>query len=243
MVTSELLVIRDLGLMVGNHQLLQSLSFVLQSGEPVCVVGPNGAGKTTLLKVVAGLSRGYSGSVLLQQREVRDERPDRLAHIVGFVPQRLEHLPCFSVAEFLELSGNARKEAVTRLTDHVRNRYLPELSGGELQRVLLAGALAQGVRLLLLDEPTSNLDPTGRAEVEVLLDELAQEDVTLMMVTHDISLAVRCSTRLVIMSQGSISWSGGVNDEALVSELGKAYRCRFLRVEHHDLQRPLIVAQ
>ncbi len=241
--TSELLVVRDLSVTAGNQPLLASISFSMQAGEPICIVGPNGAGKTSLLKVVAGLSRGYSGSVLLQQREVRSERPDSLARTVGFVPQRLEHLPCFSVAEFLALSGGARREAVARLTGHIRERYLPELSGGELQRVLLAGALAQGVRLLLLDEPTSNLDPTGRAEVEALLDELGAEDVTLLMVTHDISLAVRCGMRLLIMSQGRISWSGRVGDEAVVPELEKAYRCRFVRIDHEHLKSPVIVAQ
>lgn len=207
------------------------------------VVGPNGAGKTTLLKVIAGLAKRYSGSVLVDQREVRNEGPQWLSRTVGFVPQRLEHLPCFTVREFLELSGDARKEPVARLTDHLRTRRLPELSGGELQRVLLAGALAQGVRLLLLDEPTSNLDPTGRAEVEMLLSELKREDVTLLMVTHDISLALRCSERLMIMSHGAISWSGRGDDDAVVSELEKVYQCRFVRVEHEDLHSSILVAQ
>ncbi len=241
--TSQLLVINNLDLSVGDHTLLRSVSLELQTGEPLSVVGPNGAGKTTLLKVIAGLSKHYSGSVLVDQREVRRERSEWLSRTVGFVPQRLEHLPCFTVGEFLELSGDARKEAVARLTDHLRSRYLPELSGGELQRVLLAGALAQGVRLLLLDEPTSNLDPTGRAEVEILLEDLRSEDVTLMLVTHDISLALRSSERLMIMSQGAVSWSGKGDDDAVVPELEKAYQCRFVRVEHEDLQSAILVAR
>ncbi len=241
--TSELLVIRNLGLAEGAHQLLRSISLELEVGEPLSVVGPNGAGKTTLLKVIAGLSKRYSGSVLVEQREVRKEGSEWLSRTVGLVPQRLEHLPYFTVREFLELSGGFRTQAVARLTEHLTTRCLPELSGGELQRVLLAGALAQGVRLLLLDEPTSNLDPTGQAEVEKVLDELRREDVTLMMVTHDVSLAVRCSTRLMIMSGGAISWSGRSDDDELVPELEKAYQCRFVRVEHKDLESSILVAQ
>ncbi len=241
--SSEILLIRNLDLSVGGHRLLGSISLELRAGEPLSVVGPNGAGKTTLLKVIAGLAKRYSGSVLVDQREVRNEGSQWLSRTVGFVPQRLEHLPCFTVREFLELSGDARKEPVARLTDHLRTRHLPELSGGELQRVLLAGALAQGVRLLLLDEPTSNLDPTGRAEVEMLLSELKREDVTLLMVTHDLSLALRCSDRLMIMSHGAISWSGRGDDDAVVSELERVYQCRFVRVEHEDLHSSILVAQ
>ncbi len=240
---SELLLIRNLDLSVGVHQLLRSVSLELRAGESLSVVGPNGAGKTTLLRVIAGLAKRYSGSVLVDRREVRNESAEWLSRTIGFVPQRLEHLPCFTVREFLELSGDARKESVARLTDHLRAKHLPELSAGELQRVLLAGALAQGVRLLLLDEPTSNLDPTGRAEVEMLLEELRQADVTLLMVTHDISMAIRCSTRLMIMSHGGISWSGRGDDDGVVPELEKAYQCRFVRVEHEDLDGSILVAR
>jgi len=242
-VSSELLLIQDLSLTIAGRALLSSISLSLKPRARICIVGPNGAGKTSLLRVIAGLCKGSSGTALLQGREISDYTPDGLAQIVGFVPQRLEYLPAFSVSEFLELSGYARQDVVLRLTQHLLFRYLPELSAGELQRVLLAGALAQGVKLLLLDEPTSNLDPTGKTEVEQVLRELVDEDLALLIVTHDISLALRTAQQIVIMSQGTISWSGDTCEESMLSELERGYQCSFMRIDHPDLQGPVIVAR
>jgi ABC-type polar amino acid transport system ATPase subunit len=99
------------------------------------------------------------------------------------------------------------------------------------------------VKLLLLDEPTSNLDPTGKSEVEQVLGELIAEDLALLIVTHDISLALRTAQRIVIMSQGAISWSGETGNESMLSELERGYGCSFLRIDHADLHGPLIVAR
>lgn len=233
----------EVALSLPSKELLSRLSFTLAAGECLSVVGPNGAGKTTLLRILCGLYRDYAGSVALLGREIKTEPVESLARMVSLVPQRMEFLPGFTVSEYMELSGPKQMSAeVLSLFGDLGCRLLPELSGGELQRVIIAGAVAQGVKLLLLDEPTSNLDPSGRAQVEAVLrvarDKLG---ISYILVTHDISLALRCSDKLLVMSEGRCSWLGDVTDDSAIVHLEGAYRCGFARLEHATLSGSVVV--
>jgi len=223
--------------------LLRHLSLSVDSHECVAIVGPNGAGKSTLLKAIAGIIPGYEGSLTIGSDEVRELSPETLSHRVGFVPQRVEHLPPFSVREFLELSGLEKSEESLSLVRHLENRSLTHLSGGELQRVLIAGAIAQGAALLLLDEPTSNVDPLGRKEIEELLIRCRKElSLSYILVTHDVSLALRAAHRVAIMNHGELSWTGPTSDPKLVPELSRAYGCEFVQLYHERLPTPIVVS-
>lgn len=227
----RLLHVDRLSCSVGAVQLLRQVSCSLHARECVGVLGPNGAGKSSLLRVIAGLLPHYSGSVLVGSHEVRTLSAARLASTVSLLPQRLTQLPRFSVREFIALSGTARTTQVESLTAHLATRCLPDLSAGELQRVLLAGALAQGAQLLMLDEPTSNLDPVGRAQVQGLLNTLRhQADVAILLVTHDTALATRCCDRLVLLKDGACHWSGTPTDPTLLAALSEVYATPFLQV-------------
>jgi ABC-type cobalamin/Fe3+-siderophores transport system ATPase subunit len=119
---------------------------------------------------------------------------------------------------------------------------LPDLSGGELQRVLLAGAIAQGALLIVLDEPTASLDPKGRGEVEQALRRDGYgADLSCILVTHDISLAVRTCDRILVMKDGKIVWSGGVTELGLLPALEVAYGCVFSRMTPDDGTETFIV--
>jgi iron complex transport system ATP-binding protein len=241
---SSALVLSNLCVEIPGCSLISGIQLSVAAGERLAILGPNGAGKTTLLRAVAGLRRAYSGSIVLNGREVRELSCDEISRSVALVPQRLDNLPRFTVRDFIELSGTARREYVNRLVGHLHQRHLPDLSGGELQRVLLAGALAQGAQVLLLDEPTSNLDPTGRSDVVALLDELRNEkDLAIIMVTHDVSLALRCTSRLVVMHRGELCWVVDCFDPSLVEQLERSYNCRFVRVEGEDGKSPFIIAR
>jgi iron complex transport system ATP-binding protein len=212
-------------------QLLRQVSLSLRLGECLALLGPNGAGKSSLLRVIAGLLPYYAGSIKVGSHEVSTLSAARLASAVSLLPQRLTHLPRFSVREFIALSGNARTTQVESLTAHLATRFLPDLSAGELQRVLLAGALAQGAQILMLDEPTSNLDPVGRAQVQELLSTLKhQADVAVLLVTHDSALATRCCDRLMLLKDGGCHWSGSPTDPALLAALSEVYAAPFLQV-------------
>lgn len=241
--SSEPLVsVRNLSFSLHKKVMVSNLSWSLEPGECLSVVGPNGAGKTTLLRVLCGLYRGYEGSAAVGGKEIKHEPVESLARLVSLVPQRMEFLPGFTVNEFIELSGPRNAAHVFALIGDLGNRLLPELSGGELQRVIIAGAVAQGVRVLLLDEPTSNLDPQGRAHVEQILTKCRQElGVSYILVTHDISLALRCCPRMLVMVNGESYWQGDSADEAVVGVLEHAYRCGFVRLSHASLEGSVVV--
>jgi len=177
---------------------LDNVSLQIKPHDFVCVVGPNGGGKTTLLKLILGLLEPKQGSVL-----VLGERPERVCRQVGYVPQHSHVDPQFpaSVLDVVMMGrlGKSRhigpfrrrdragaKEALSWMgLEHLRSRSFSTLSGGQRQRVLIARALASEPKLLLLDEPTSNLDVAAETELHEYLDKLSR-DITVIIVTHDI---------------------------------------------------------
>jgi len=241
--SSPLLKLQDLSLALSNQHILSDVNLSICHGEKVAVVGANGAGKSSILKVVAGLYRSYTGSVLVDGTEMRNVEPRALSHLVSLVPQRLEFVPRFRVSEFFEMSGLVDMTGVDPSLPALLDRYMPDLSGGELQRVVLAGAVAQGARLLLLDEPTAHLDPTGRSEVERVIREYhEQQNISYLLVTHDLSLATRVAERVVVMKDGSVMWDGSTNDVNLPEILQDAYGCSFSRVVHPTTGESIIIA-
>ncbi len=242
MTNENLLRVDGVSLSQQGSWLLRDVHLSLRPRECLAVVGPNGAGKSTLLKVIAGLLKPSAGSVKLNGKEASTLLPLERTHIVGLVPQRLAHIPPFTVREFLELSGLERGEESLGLVRHLEDRLLTQLSGGELQRALIAGAVAQGATLLLLDEPTASLDPVGRKEVEEVLRACRESmHLSYIMVTHDVSLAVRATDSLAIMREGQIVSQGRPGDSQFVSELSAAYGCSFVQLGHECLTAPIVV--
>lgn len=237
-----LLSVQNLSFSLHQRPMVSNVSWTMQQGECISVVGPNGAGKTTLIRVLCGLYRTYQGSVKIAGREVRDLPVEALSRVVSLVPQRMEFLPGFTVSEYLELSGPKKGPSVDHLIGDLGQRLLPELSGGELQRVIIAGAVAQGAKLLLLDEPSSNLDPSGRAHVEQILKTCRTEmGISYILVTHDISLALRCCSRMLVMLNGATYWEGSTSEGAVVTHLEKAYGCGFVRLDHESVAGSIVV--
>lgn len=225
-----------------NVTLLRDVNLALQAGECLAVVGPNGAGKSILLKTIAGLFRPSQGSVKLDGKEASRLSPSERPRMVGLVPQRIAHIPPFTVREFLELSGLEHGEESLSLVRRLEGRLLTQLSGGELQRTLIAGAVAQGATLLLLDEPTASLDPVGHKEVEEVLQACRESmHLSYIVVTHDVSLAARATDSLAIMKEGALVWHGKPSDSQLVPELSAAYGCGFMQLAHEGLEYPIVV--
>ena len=240
--SDPVLKLQALSLSIGTQPILRELNLSISHGEKVAVVGANGSGKSSMLKTISGLYRCYTGSVLVDGREVHDVEPKTLARLVSLVPQRLEFLPRFRVCEFFEMSRLVDLTGIDPTLPPLLERYLPDLSGGELQRVVLAGAVAQGARLLLLDEPTAHLDPTGRSEVErVIADYHKRENISYILVTHDVSLAVRAAERMVVMKEGRVMWDGSTDDPTLTDILEQAYGCCFSRIIHPKTGDSIII--
>lgn len=205
----ELLECRDLRLGYGTFLMPPCPDFTVGAGDYLCIVGPNGSGKTTLLKATAGLVKPYSGSLHLA--------PGLAGGGIGYLPQQGPHQRDFpaSVREVVQsgcqamrgwrpfYSGAERRrarDAMSRLgIDGLAQRCYRELSGGQRQRVLLARALCGDCRLLLLDEPTTGLDPEATAEFYSLLRGVNADGLAVMMVTHDRSTALANATHVLTL--------------------------------------------
>ena len=240
--TRPLLALENVSFNVGGRVLLRDINLAIAAGEKVALVGANGAGKSSLLKVIAGLLPRYSGSVKMEGREVKEIYPRERSRLVSLVLQRLPFVPRFTVLEFLELSELTDFSALDATVTGLLNRYLCDLSGGELQRVVLMSAVAQRAKLVLLDEPTAHLDPTGRSEVERILQRYHHEkSISYLLVTHDIALATRLAERIVMMREETIVWDCSATDEKLPSMLGEVYGCSFTKVVHPNTGESIII--
>ncbi len=222
--------------------LLRDISLTIEVGEKVAVVGPNGAGKSTLMRVLAGLCRNYRGGAFINGHLIQSLSAKALSQMVSLVQQRLEFVPAFTVAEFLELHETKASMLDDPYLTLLEDRYLPELSGGELQRVVLAAAITQRSKVLLMDEPTSHLDPTARMEIERMIRRYHEVGgVSYVLVTHDIELALRCAERIIIMREGQILWNGLTSHPDLVSKISEGYRCPFVLVKHPGTGESVII--
>lgn len=242
--TTQLLRIEDLSLSLASRTILGGISLSIDHGEKVALVGANGSGKSTLLRAIAGLTRGYRGTIELKGMEQREMTHHELARVVSLVPQRMHHLPALSVRDFIELSGGDLSHPAAAPITRMSDRLLPHLSGGELQRVVFAGAMAQGASLILLDEPTAHLDPTGRGEIEQTIDRFHHEQsLSYLLVTHDITLATRSCERLIVLREGRVVWDGAASSPEVTSRLREAYGVPFVSVRHPVSGEPLIIPE
>jgi putative ABC transport system ATP-binding protein len=196
---------------------LDAVAFELFPGDFAAVVGPSGAGKTTLLNLVGCMDVPTSGSLRVDGKEVQElserERTAFRRDRIGFVFQHFSLLPTLTVEENIRLPGlfsgrNVAKRAVQLLDrvglSHRREHRPSELSGGEMQRVAIARALINEPALLLADEPTGNLDSATGESIISLFRQLHSDGITLMIVTHNASLA-HTASRILLLRDGRLS--------------------------------------
>ena len=199
-------------------------SLEVRPGEIVGLIGPNGAGKTTLVRAVTGGARIFGGSVSVGERPVGGYSRTDLARLVAVLPQTATTSFAFTAMQFVEMGrhahvsrfgdlGTADHAAVDRalaLTDtgSLVHRLVSELSGGDMQRLTLAQALAQEPSVLLLDEPTSHLDLNHRLQVLDVVRSLADAGLAVLAVFHDLDMAARYSDRLAVVAGGTVLAQG-----------------------------------
>lgn len=227
----------------GYHEfdVIDSANFELRAGTCTALIGPNGAGKTTLLRLAAGTLQARSGDVLLNDVRLTDLILKQIARSVALVPQQLDVPFQFTVRQLVEqgrtpylglLRGMTKEDrvAVDRALDlaHVtalQDRIFNELSGGERQRVKIALGLAQDPKLLLLDEPTQNLDIGRQVELIDLLHYLNQEGITILASIHDLQLLEGNFSSVLLLSQDMPLICGTPEDILKPRILEKAFNC------------------
>ncbi|VVD65928.1 amino acid ABC transporter ATP-binding protein [Pandoraea fibrosis] len=218
-----MIVVNNLQKQYGEAHVLRGITCRIEESEVVCVIGPSGSGKSTFLRCLNGLEDVSGGEVLVNGFHVEDPKTNMNAMraSVGMVFQRFNLFPHMSVLENLvlapmQVNGIKRGEAVTIAEQLLRkvglidkiDAFPNQLSGGQQQRVAIARALAMQPKVMLFDEPTSALDPELVGEVLEVMKSLADEGMTMVVVTHEMAFAREVSDRVLFIDQGVIMEEG-----------------------------------
>ena len=229
-----------------GRPVLKGVDLELRPGEVLAVLGPNGCGKSTLLRTVNGLLPGWGGEVLVDGVPLGELPARRIAQKIAYLPQS-RSVPNITAGRmvlhgrfpYLSYPRRYRREdyeMVERALDWVgaaelSPRPMPELSGGQRQKVYLAMALAQDTETILMDEPTTYLDVGCQLEVMVLARRLAEEGRAVVMVLHDLTLALRCAHRAALISGGRVCQTGTPEELYQGEALARVMRVSLGRVE------------
>ncbi len=219
----SLLHVSDLQVSLGTKKVLNGIGLAVEKGEFIGLIGPNGAGKSTLLKTILGLIAS-SGNIILNGRPSSSLSLLERARLAAYLPQEREIGWAISVERLIMLGRIPHKGAFAAIDPHdllvvdaamrrmdveaFRHRSAQELSGGEKARVLIARAMAQEAPLLLADEPTAGLDPAHQIGLMQSFAQMAKESSTVIASMHDLGLAARWCTRLVLIHNGQIVADG-----------------------------------
>ncbi|MCK4258133.1 MAG: ABC transporter ATP-binding protein [Halanaerobiales bacterium] len=229
---------KNLSFSYEQNKIFEKVNLHIRKGQISCFVGPNGAGKSTLIKCLNKIFLPEEGVVFIDGKEISSLKPRDLAKVMGYVPQNEKDTFSISVFEAVLLGRRpyiqwrVRKEdikivesilAKLKIT-HLAEREIQTLSGGERQKVAIARALAQKPSILLLDEPTSNLDMNHQLEIMELLSNLAHDNsVTIIMVIHDLNLAARYSDEVFLFGKKGIHVCGSPFEVFTIDNLKEVY--------------------
>ncbi len=254
--------IEKLSVCHGARRVLRDVSLEVHSGEVLALIGPNGAGKSTLVRAVSGVTPVDSGSIYSDDSshayDLLSLAPMQRARCLAVVPQAVSMPPAFTAWEtvlmgrtpYLNFLGqvSAKDEEIARMALQkvdaleLSGRRVGELSGGEQQRVLLARALAQSTPILLLDEPTSNLDLHYQVSFMETVSTLAHQDgLAVLVALHDLNLAARYADRVALLVEGSIQASGTPVQVLTPELISAAYHLEVQVIPHPFADVPLVL--
>lgn len=233
----------------GTKQIGQNIHFSLAAGRILCLLGPNGSGKSTLFKSVLGLIPLLGGEVLIQQRSLAACSRREIAQTIAYVPQATEAMFAFRVLDVVVMGRSAHigvfsapKPADYTLAEqclaqlgvaHLANRNYTQISGGEQQLVLLARALAQQPKALVLDEPTASLDFGNQIRVLNQIHTLRDQGLAIFLCTHQPEHAYRVADEVLLLKQGEILAAGNTAKMLTVKALGQLYDLPLDVVQQH----------
>lgn len=216
--------IKNLSFSYKDKEILNNISFTAQDGECVGILGNNGAGKSTLITCINRLKKPKSGQIFIDNENISNITRLELAKKIAYVSQKAD-ISETTVFDYVLLGRKPYIKWSLKQSDvdlctktlenlglyHLQLRKLHELSGGEFQKIMLARALVQQPRVLLLDEPTSNLDPKNQYEMMNLVHKIAKEqNITVLIVIHDLNLALHCCDKFYFLKDGKGYSYGGI---------------------------------
>jgi iron complex transport system ATP-binding protein len=235
-----MLEVRELAFGFPGRTVGRDVSFTLATGEVMCVLGPNGGGKTTLFRTLLGLIEKHSGSIKLQGKSLEELSRAAIARRIGYVPQGHSAYFAFTVREFVLMGRTAHLGAFAapakkdiQVAEHaleslgiaqLADKPVTEISGGERQLALVARALAQQPRLLVLDEPTASLDFGNQVRVLQKMTALARSGIAILFSSHDPDHAFLCATRALLLAEGRVLEAGTPREVIRADTLERMYR-------------------
>ena len=249
--------VRDVWASYGEREILNGFDLSVEQGSFVALAGPNGVGKSTLLRLVSGVIKPTRGSIEVAGRDILALSARERARLVAVVPQdpelpngaptievvlmgRNPHLGLLSWESDSDVRTAVEAMQMT-YTDDLLERPVDELSGGERQRVAIAIALAQETPIILLDEPTANLDLSYQPAIMELMRGLVSSGKTILAAVHDLTLAAQFCDKVALMSSGVIM-TIGAPEEALTEEnIRQVYGADVRIMQHPDTGKPVIV--
>ena len=239
-----MLTVKDLSYRIGEQEILKNVQAHFRQGRMTAIVGPNGSGKSTLLSFLSR-DKESSGQVFLQGRDVSAIEGSEYAKLVAVLPQQRETIADFMVKDVVVMGRFPYKQGFRDYTEEDRRiaaeameqagvssmaeRRISHMSGGEIQRVMIAKTLAQRSQLVLLDEPTNHLDVKYKL---ALMKTLQAYEGTVVMVLHDLSLAVAFCHDVIMMKKGSIVKQGAAGEVLEPGLLQEVFGVPFVRYEH-----------
>jgi iron complex transport system ATP-binding protein len=233
-----------------TEYIIKKLSIEFNSGDFVGIVGPNGSGKTTLIKIIANLLLPQEGNCLLNKKKYNSYKNQEFYKLVSYVPQNISVTYPFTVYE-LVMMGRAPNlssygipkdidvqivEEKLKIMDiwNLRNKTIDKLSGGELQRVLIARALAQNTDVILFDEPSSFLDYRHQVEIFKVLIELNKAGKIIVLISHDLNLLSCYADKLAVIKNGELKYFDKVQNILTKNILNDIYETEFEIYSHNN---------
>lgn len=239
--------IQDLSFSYGSHQVLQNVSFFAKKGDLMAILGPNGTGKTTLFRCILGTLPHYLGNITIDGENIRNMGRQELAKRLAYIPQAHGAAFSYSVLDMV-LMGTARQLSPFSSPGHrqisaaedalsqvgisdLAQRSFSHLSGGERQLVLIARALAQQADILIMDEPTSNLDFGNQLRILEKIRQLAHSGYTILLSTHNPQHALAFSSNILALTDGHVAAFGPPQQHLTPELLQKLYQVNTILVD------------
>ncbi|MCX5687164.1 MAG: ABC transporter ATP-binding protein [Candidatus Omnitrophica bacterium] len=240
-----------------NIKVLKDISFDIAKGDFTGIIGPNGSGKTTLLRAATKIIKPFKGEIFLEEKNLANMPLKELATVMAVVPQNTAFMFPFRVIDVVLMGRTpyvkrfgfeSRKDLKIVLEAlefvdalHLKDRFIDELSGGERQRVIIAKAIAQEPRILLLDEPTTHLDISHQVQIFDLLRRMNKESgLTIVSILHDLNLASDYCDKLILLNNGTIKSKGAPSEVLDYKTIEEVYKTVVIVKENPLTLRPHI---
>ncbi|GAA0178837.1 ABC transporter ATP-binding protein [Clostridium sediminicola] len=256
--SEEIIKIENLDFKYGDITILRDINVTIDKGDFCCIIGPNGSGKTTLLKNISRIVNPNKKSIFINGKDIRKYDNKEIATQMALVPQNTYIDFEFTVFDivlmgrnpYINRFGKESEEDLMQVEDamkktntwNLKDKNINKISGGEMQRAIIARAIAQQTDIILLDEPISHLDINHQIEI---LDSLRrysiEENKTIVMVLHDLNLAAEYSSKILMLNKGQIVEKGSVDKVLTEQNVKQVYKLNFTIIKNPMTNKPLII--